>query len=389
MKPDPSDPVCALFEAALDLPSEERAPFVRSAPYSGEVRAKVLALLDRLPEDTDPDCGLVPELEDRLDGRKPLEGTTPSGHEVSFHVVDQIGSGGMGTVYKGFDVTTRQTVAIKIPRFHRFFETFPVDRYDKESFRREVALLSRLDHPNIVKLLASGFGPGGLPFVVTEYVNGPIITAHCKSVSPSLPVRLALFLDICAAVGAVHRAGIVHRDLKASNVRVNREGVVKLLDFGVAKRIDGKVADAMRSRKPTLRRFLSVESASPEQIREEAATYASDIYSLGVLLYQLLTGRPPHQLEGIPAAQAERIICEGRPLPPSRMVRRDVSVPARQVRPRLDAITLKALSKAAPKRHQSVGALIAEIHEALEDLRSKPNSWKRQLALALRGMLGL
>lgn len=389
MQRDPSDPVWALFEAALDLPREERAPFVRSAPYPEEVRAKALALLDRLPEDTELDCDLMPEIEDRLDGRKPLRGSTPSGLEVSFCIFEQIGSGGMGTVFKGFDVRTRQTVAIKVPRFHRLLENFPIDRYDKESFRREVALLSRLDHPNIVKLLASGFCPGGLPFVVTEYVDGPIITTHCDAASASLATRLELFLEICAAVGAAHRSGIIHRDLKASNVRVNREGVVKLLDFGVAKLIDDKVAGAMSPQDPTLSHFLSLESSSPEQVRKEAATYASDVYSLGVLLYQLLTGRTPHELKGVSLAQAERIICEERPLPPSRAVRRDAFVPARQLRPRLDAITLKALSKIAAKRQQSVGALVAEIHEALQQLRSKPYSWRRQMAVALRGMLGL
>jgi serine/threonine-protein kinase len=364
--------------------------FVRRAPYPESVRREVLSLLEHHKADVESS----PELEsgnmEHLDGRDVLTGKTPSGQPTSFRVLQAIGSGGMGTVFKGQDVTSGQAVAIKVPRFRQFFEVFPMSPFDEESFRREVALLSRLDHPNIAKLLASGFGPGGLPFVVTEYVDGPTITDFCSETSTHLDSRLQLFVALCSAVASCHRTKVVHRDLKASNVRVSGGGVVKLLDFGVAKRLDDRLARSIPPQHPTMRQFVTPETSSPEQIRGDFVSFPTDIYSLGVLLYEILTGRPPYRFtNGISNAQVERIICEEHPRPPSRVVTRQHPVAARQLRPGLDAITLKAMSKAPQKRHQTVDEMISEVGKSLEELKSGAPARPRRLAVILRSMLGL
>jgi len=259
----------------------------------------------------------------------------------------ELGHGGMGAVYLGTraDDEYQKQVAIKVIR--STFDTSDVER----RFRHERQILANLDHPNVARLIDGGSTDDGSPYFVMEYVDGLPIDAYCTANQLSIDARLAVFRSVCAAVHYAHQHLVVHRDLKVSNILVTADGVPKLLDFGIAKLLDAD-PHAASDRTLTLMRVMTLESASPEQVRGEAVSTSTDIYALGVMLHRLLTGRGPYDGVTTTSHDLARAICEEDPRRPSECVT-DVRT-ARRLRGDLDTIVLKALQKEPARRYGTV-----------------------------------
>jgi eukaryotic-like serine/threonine-protein kinase len=267
-----------------------------------------------------------------------------------------IGEGGMARVYLADrdDGQFRREVALKVVKFgHHTQEVIA-------RFRHERQILASLDHPNIARLHDGGVTDDGRPYLVMEHIDGKRITDHCREGGLPFPDRVTLFLDVCAAVRDAHRALVVHRDLKPSNILVTEDGTPKLLDFGIAKILTSEYdPDAPVTR--TEMRVLTPEYAAPEQIRGLPVTTQTDIYGLGVVLYELLAERRPLDLSGLAPGEAEQVLLTQEPEAPSKFG----GTPGRIARD-LDAVALKALEKATQDRYGSVEALMDDLTAALE-----------------------
>jgi serine/threonine protein kinase/Tfp pilus assembly protein PilF len=301
-----------------------------------------------------------------------------------YKIIDELGHGGMGVVYlaERDDDVFKNRVAIKLVRRGLDNEDI-VGR-----FINERQILANLNHPNIARLLDGGTTQNGLPYLIMEFVEGLPITEYCDEHKLSTEARLNLFRDVCAAVHYAHQNLVIHRDLKPGNILVTKDGVPKLLDFGIAKVFNAEVAQTEATM--TVARVMTPDYASPEQVRGKAITTASDIYTLGVLLYQLLTGHRPYRLKTRLPDELSRIICEEEPEKPSTAVIRideakengrtftltpDVvsqnrsEVPAklrRRLKGDLDNIVMMAMRKEPHRRYASV-------EQFAEDLRRHTN----------------
>src|SRR5262249_15349906 len=231
----------------------------------------------------------------------------------SYRVLREIGRGGMGSVYLAAraDDAFQKLVAIKIIR--RGLDTDDII----QRFRSERQILANLDHPNITRLLDGGTTDDGLPYFVMEYIDGEPIDRYCGRCKLGVLERVRLFQSVCAAVRYAHQNLVIHRDIKPGNVLVTKDGVPRLLDFGIAKLL-AKGAES-NDVTVTAARRLTPEYASPEQVRGELITTACDVYSLGALLYRLLTGHSPYRVAAS-AAELERAICEEDPQKPSTVI---------------------------------------------------------------------
>lgn len=237
----------------------------------------------------------------------------------SYRTIKQIGSGGMGSVYlaERIDGHFEQKVALKIVK---------PGMNSNEIIRRfedERQILARLQHPNIARLLDGGISESGLPYFTLEYVEGKPITNYCDENNLTIEERLELFKKVCEAVLYAHQNLVIHRDIKPGNILVQEDGTVKLLDFGIAKVFEEEEDQNFVTR--TSMRVMTPEYASPEQARGEPVTTATDIYSLGLILYQLLTGCPPYEVTSTSALEMERIICLTEPQKPSTMITKSLS----------------------------------------------------------------
>jgi eukaryotic-like serine/threonine-protein kinase len=304
----------------------------------------------------------------------------------AYEIVEEIGSGGMGDVYRAVraDDEYRKEVAIKLVRAGSNTDSVVA------RFRGERQVLAGLDHPNIARLLDGGTTEDGLPYFAMELVEGLPLYEYCDTYKLNTSDRLRLFLEICSAVQYAHRHLIVHRDLKPGNILVTADGRPKLLDFGIAKILDA--APASNESTATMFRFLTPEYASPEQIRGGTITTASDVYSLGRLLYETLTGRRPYRTAGGAPHEIAHAICDTTPEKPSTVVLRSGQVPqpdaesestpasvsalrdgtpeklSRRLRGDLDNIILTALRKEPERRYASVEQLAGDIRNHLEHL---------------------
>jgi serine/threonine protein kinase len=303
----------------------------------------------------------------------------------SYRLVREIGQGGMGTVYLAVrdDDAFHKRVALKILK--RGMDTDSIVR----RFRTERQILAGLDHPNIARLLDGGTTADGRPYLVMEFVDGAPLGEFADARQLDTAARLEIFLQVAAAVQYAHQNLVIHRDLKPANVLVTRDGVPKLLDFGIAKLLNPEMAGQTLAPTAAGLQLMTPEYASPEQVRGETVTTASDVYSLGVLLYELLTGRRPYQITSRAVADIARVVAESEPLRPSiavgapaladaepttRTTRAATRAPAetqrlrRQLEGDLDNIVLKALSKEPVRRYASVDQFAEDVRRHLAGL---------------------
>jgi non-specific serine/threonine protein kinase/serine/threonine-protein kinase len=283
-----------------------------------------------------------------------------------YRIVRELGRGGMGVVYLGArdDDRFEKLVAIKV------IAGDLVDPMMSGRFLEERRILASLDHPDIARLLDAGTSEAGAPYVVMEYVEGVPIDVYCAERHLSVRERLALFGRVCEAVQYSHERLVVHRDIKARNILVTRDGAPKLLDFGIAKLLDRGGFDRHATR--TTFRALTPESASPEQVRGDRVAVSADVYSLGVLLYRLLSGRSPYRGDMTTESGVVQAICDEEPLRPS-----DALGPqGRGLRGDLDLIVLKALRKDAARRYSTVEQFARDItrHLAHLPVLARPDS---------------
>ena len=273
----------------------------------------------------------------------------------------------MGTVYLAVrdDDQYEKQVAIKLVR--RGMDTdFIVDR-----FRHERQILASLDHTNIARLLDGGTTEDGLPYFVMEYIEGSPINQYCDDRRLSTVERVKLFRTVCSAVQYAHQNLVVHRDIKPSNIIVTPEGVAKLLDFGIAKLLALDAVGQAQAATVTMMRPMTPDYASPEQVRGRAITTAADIYSLGVLLYELLTGRRPYRVKTFTPQEIEQVICEQEPEKPSTAIDRGEAQnekTRRRLRGDLDNIVLMAMRKEPERRYASVEQFSDDLRRHLEGL---------------------
>ncbi|MEO6323912.1 MAG: serine/threonine-protein kinase [Thermoanaerobaculia bacterium] len=267
-----------------------------------------------------------------------------------YRLLREIGSGGMGTVYlaERSDGAFTQQVAIKVLRPGMDGEE------SEKRFRQERQILARLEHPGIARLLDGGTAPDGRPYLVMELVAGVPFTDYCDERKLAVAERLTLFLQVTDAVQLAHQKLIVHRDLKPSNILVTAEGRVKLLDFGIAKLLEDSEDGSLTW---TGRQVLTLSHGSPEQVRGDPISTASDVYSLGVLLYQILSGKSPYRPSSGSRAALERAVLETDPFPPSS---------CRELSQDLDAIVLKTLRKEPAERYPSVETLAQDVQRYLD-----------------------
>jgi serine/threonine-protein kinase len=283
-----------------------------------------------------------------------------------YRVLSRLGMGGMGEVYLAEDSRLRRKVALKVVRAG--MDTSEI----VARFRQEEQILASLNHPNIAQLYGAGVSGGDVPFLVMEYVEGLRIDEYCKAQALSTAARLELFRKVCAAVLYAHQRLIIHRDLKPSNILVTANGEPKLLDFGIAKLLEGQ--DAFTRMQTILPGVMTPDYASPEQVRGEPMTTSTDVYSLGVLLYELLTGQRPYRLKTRSPDEIARAITDQEPERPSTAVAKGDGNTKTQIpnpkllRDDLDTIGLMALRKEPQRRYASVGQFSEDIRRYLEGL---------------------
>jgi len=382
------------LDSVLALQSAQRTPYLeRLSNTDPELHREVESLLlshEQVDSSflRDPAVAVLPGFETQQSAR--------TGRRIgAYDILEEIGHGGMGEVYRAVraDGEFDREVAVKLVR-SGFDSQFILER-----FRHERQILAGLDHPNIARLLDGGTTDDGIPYLVMELVEGTPIDAHCKVHSLSIARRLELFLLVCAAVHYAHQHLVIHRDLKPTNILVSPEGVPKLLDFGIAK-----ILSPTGGLETTLMHALTPEYASPEQIRGQSVSTASDVYSLGVVLYQLLTGQTPYGESPRSAPDLARSICEVEPSRPSTAVSKaignrgkefksfaqtgegSVQKLQRRLRGDLDNIVLKAMRKEPERRYASTEQFAEDIRRHLQGLPvyARQDSWSYRTGKFIR-----
>jgi serine/threonine-protein kinase len=349
----------SLFHEAIDLPSEARSGFLRAACTGDQaLYADVAAMLDRDAAQSSMLDGDVADMAGHILGEG-IPDTFAGQAFGPYRLTRFLGQGGMGIVCLGVRDDLQSVAAIKILR------DAWVSPMRRERFASDQRILAQLNHPSIARLYDADTLPGGTPWLAMEYVEGVPLTLHCRARGTSIADRLRAFRHVCAAVQHAHRHMVVHRDLKPSNILVTSDGHVKLLDFGISRQLDAvdRAADPT-----TIVRHLTPAYAAPEQIRGEPTTVQTDVYALGVILYELLTGRTPFDLTGLSLAKAEQTLLENEPQRPSVVVRRTakgedgVSASAWSD---LDVLCLTAMHKDPSHRYGSVEGVIRDIDHYL------------------------
>jgi serine/threonine protein kinase/tetratricopeptide (TPR) repeat protein len=371
------DRIQSVFHGAADLPKSQQRAFLVSACADDEsLIADIQALLD---EDA-KDSSLLNR--NMADVASEVLGDAASPHFPfkefgPYRIMRVLGEGGMGVVFLAERRDLGSQVAIKVLR------DAWVSPARRERFSSEQRTLAQLNHPSIARLYDADTLPDGTPLFVMEYVEGCSIVEHCKELNCSIDDRLKLFRSICEAVEYAHSQAVIHRDLKPSNILVRIDGTVRLLDFGIAKQLEdvNVAADATR----TSFRFLTPAYASPEQIRGDRVGIQSDVYSLGVILYELLCDQAPFDFSDKTPVEAQAAILENEPIKPSLIGQKGVSEKAapggtgsvtKAAWTDLDVLCLTAMHKDPQRRYRSVEALIRDVDHYLrgEPLEASPDS---------------
>jgi serine/threonine-protein kinase len=368
-----------LFTTALGAGADERERLFEQ--HAGEDPELVEHARKLLQADEQP--GIMDALAPHLASVAQVLSDPLPGRIGAYHVVGELGRGGMGVVYLAdrADGEFQQRVAIKL------IATSDTDDPLHQRFLAERQILAGLIHPNIARLLDGGVTDDGRPYLVMEYVDGLPITTYCDNHRLDVAARLRLFADVCAAVQHAHQNLVIHRDLKPSNILVSTDGRVHLLDFGIAKLINPSLVSAQAPVTRLEPRMMTPEYASPEQVRGESLTTASDIYSLGVLLYELLCGRQPYEFTTGSPVEVATAVCEQDPERPSaRATRTDrgdgargpdviarlrgtsIDRLTRQLQGDLDGIVLMAMRKESGRRYASADMLRQDIERFLGGL---------------------
>jgi serine/threonine-protein kinase len=401
MRPDRWTTIQALFEAALERPPEKREAFLNDACKGDADLAREVeslleadrrghALLDASvtgsPALAAWDAAVARATGDAAAGD--ASGLLPTaGTRVGpYRVVGSLGRGGMGSVFlaERADGAFERTVALKVIRSGALSDT-AVQRFEQER-----QILARLDHPNVASLYGGGMTPEGHPYFAMEVVDGTPLDAYCDGHDLSVEQRLQLMQTVCEAVQYAHRSLVVHRDLKPANVLVAGDGTTKLLDFGIAKvleEVEGPDGASRLTRSGVAP--MTPAYAAPEQVRREPVTTAADVYALGVMLYEVLTGRRPFDLEGASPARIERTLAEEDPPLPS-----SIAPPERRraLRGDLDLICRRALHRDPERRYPSAEALAEDLarHRDGRPIAARPDSATYRLSrFARRHRAGL
>ena len=353
MSPERRTQLKALFGESLELPAAERSAFLASACDDGDLIAEVQSLLDAHEQPGKfMDCASQ-ELRAAAFAASSAAGSRIGERIGAYRIVGVLGTGGMGDVFEAVrdDDQYHAQVAIKLMRAD------VRSSFTEQRFRSERQILARLDHRNIARLFDGGTTDTGMPYVVMERVVGEPIDRYCTTRDLTVRDRVQIFLQVCAAVSYAHQHLIVHRDLKPNNILVTPDGSAKLLDFGIAKLLEADAETAEANETATTMRAMTLEYASPEQVSGGAVTTVSDVYSLGVVLYRLLTGQSPYGARTTDAQRVAEILSDTSPARPSQVQRR--------IDGDLDNILLMALRKEPQHRYGSVEQLANDLRNYL------------------------
>lgn len=383
MTPEQWQAIRPILESALELDPDSRASYLDSACADSFLRQEVESLLAS-HEQAGPQVmapGAAPIFDDEPEPQADwLKGKRIGAYEI----LEEVAVGGMGAVYRAAraDGQYRQQVALKIVRAD--LGSGPA----ANRFRNERQILASLDHPNIAKILDGGATAEGLPYLVMEFVDGLPITAYCDQHKLTVDGRLEVFRTVCSAAHYAHKRQVIHRDIKPSNILITSEGVPKLVDFGIAKILDPSLLSESAALTTGGEWLMTPEYASPEQFRGEAITAATDVYSLGLVLYELLTGHRAHRFPSRMPHEMARAVLQTDPEKPSTVIRRKEGsgeIPLTEdlvsglrgdspdkLRRRLtgdvDNIVLKAIRKEPRERYASADQLSEDIRRYLEGL---------------------
>ncbi|HEX4165324.1 MAG TPA: protein kinase [Bryobacteraceae bacterium] len=349
-----------IFCAAIELPAHERGGYLeRACEDDEELRSEVASLLDN---DKDAAATIHAVITGDLRGVAEASDGAELGKRIGpYRLVRELDGGGMGIVYLAVrsDDHYFQIVALKMVR--KGMESPAL----LQRFRTERQILATLTHPNIGAILDGGDTDEGCPYLVMEYVEGQPITLAAETHGLSIRQRIELFRSLCSAVHYAHQKLVIHRDIKPSNVMVTSEGIVKLIDFGISKPLTSELIPGELMPTEVGQRLMTPDYASPEQVLGQPLRTASDIYSLGVLLFELLSGSRPYTLGGLSPAAAERVICDQVNRKPSCVS--GISKRTRQeLAGDLDTIVLKAMDKDPSRRYATAGDLDHDLHRFLE-----------------------
>ena len=346
----------SVFAEAVELPeAESRAYLDKVCASDTELRREVELLLESDRRAQQPDGSPVGQAIGHAAAAFAVQmqrdfSASQIGQRIGpYEIVREIGRGGMGSVYQAVRIDDQyiRSVAIK-------FIAHGMDTADALArFRTERQILATLQHPNIAGLLDGGTTTDGRPYIVMEYIEGEPLLEYCEKRKLSINQRLELFCDLCSAVHHAHQMLVIHRDIKPANVLVTEQGVPKLLDFGIAKLMAPELAYGGANTTKTLMRRMTPRYASPEQIRGETLTTATDIYSLGVLLYELLTQSSPYRVTDQTSQEVERLVCDSEPVRLSAAAHGDPRL-RRQLAGDLENIVSMALRKEPQRRYASV-----------------------------------
>ena len=357
MNADAEGQVLAWFERALERPPDSRLEWLRVQSLPDWLQRRVQRLIEAEASLGDDFLDPAPMPADAI--RFPRAGDRLGNYEL----LRELDAGGMGVVFlaRRADDAYQQQVAVKLIRPLHLQLAPGMQRALVARFENERALLARLAHPNIARILDGGSTEDGIPYLVMEYVDGDSLAAYCDAHALGVAARLRLFARVCEGVQEAHRHLIVHRDLKPENILVGADGEPRLLDFGIARAlgedtgIDG--ATALTAMTPAY--------ASPEQVRRQPLTTGSDVYSLGVVLHQLVAGARPYELAGLSPAEAERMVCETTPPTLRESLRRQGRAPVAGSAD-LERIVARAMHKEPARRYGSAGELAADVQRWLD-----------------------